>query len=1478
MRRVLALSALLLLAASQVSATVRRDPVKVRMLGEPRAAAPGRPFQGTLELSARRPLQISNLRLEGAGWSVRSLHTPSARFLPAHERLQIPLEVQSSDPTRPLELVYDVDGKSYRKVLDLSEQALRRTRSGRTVQVAAADAVPRLGTSALLQAPAPSTDAPAPHGKVNRAERTLDAEEPQPGEVTNRTITVSGRFTYVRSDGFRIGADGVLVRIYDEDTIYDDLLDEGITDANGDFSISFTWDPCWLCEGQPDIYVYFETENSEVRVQDATYETEYSWETGTWDNYGGSSLDIGTHEPDDEDDYPAVHIQTDITRNWRWLLNNRGYDMPEVHVQWPDNGLGSNTAWYDSYWEEIHVGSGKQWKEDTHAHEYGHHWLENYGSNPAPDYDNGICDPGHCMWCQETDHDAFNEGWPNWLADVLTRSYATDYPRASQFTRSQEALQACLDANNNPCPCDPLRTEGFLGALLRDIEDSGQDDNDLAGGWQDRLNLGTSEIFAVADLDAPTTPMGFLNDFKARYPQYREGLWETAKDIGYEIDTQVPPAPTNLASANHTLGVESPVSRIRILWDRAQDDASGVDGYGIYLSLNSHAAPSNVRDIGDVTSWTSTPQAPGTYYFNIKTLDRAGKWSSTYAYIGPIVIRALEPANIVYDLRAGWSREVVPRGAADATSANVPEPATLTGNANSTWFNYSGEVTGEQPTSGGFTTRISVDGVGVEESSWGSLSPGAKPFDINEGPYTVRGGRHTLDVFWDITENIHESDENDNLWAHQWIWTPYALTAGTSVVRNSPPNPTEGWSYIVDGSTKWFNCDGLRFNTTGWWNAVWVMASSDADDYDCRLHTASTGAGNGFASNIGYSSRAAGCLDAVLVNKNVAAAGNYDVGVIENNTPYNPWPATYRTHHVISYAVSVGDVLPVALAQDEMLILREFNVGLSDVGPISMVVDIDPDDGPLTLLWLDGTFATGDLMDYDGWAVTDASGRARIDVNIAATGYHCVAVYRDPKDGQGPMNLTLTIERTPPDFEPYWAAGWYAPLVPRPANDGAAVSVPAPMFLIGNAASTYFNYATLNASPTPAATGMQTRVDLDGTPSWLIGWGAYAAGGARTYNSGTARNIRGGRHTIAVRHDGDELIHEIDEDDNLYGEQWVWSPLALALGSSVTRSAPPERTGGWDQITIPGAANWYNCDGLNTTFAPAGDDGYWGAVAVMPGASSDVDVRVHEAGSDAKNGFKSNLRVSAWGPGQSDYVLVNFNLTAHRAFDVGVLQGEGVESYTAEAVNAVWRGSIPLGYYGSFAMGANRILDLHEFDMPAGTWLVRLENAAGSVDWGVALHPSDQPYMAKSTAVAAGSAWQNAGGQGEEFTVTLAGPGLYCVAVWKASSADLGVQGDYRLLIGPQAVGVGDPPVGPGITQLAAPHPNPFTGSAAIAFELAGERNVSLEVFDVQGARVRTLAAGWQPAGRHRVVWDGRDDAGHRLSPGVYLVRLAAGD
>jgi hypothetical protein len=70
---------------------------------------------------------------------------------------------------------------------------------------------------------------------------------------------------------------------------------------------------------------------------------------------------------------------------------------------------------------------------------------------------------------------------------------------------------------------------------------------------------------------------------------------------------------------------------------------------------------------------------------------------------------------------------------------------------------------------------------------------------------------------------------------------------------------------------------------------------------------------------------------------------------------------------------------------------------------------------------------------------------------------------------------------------------------------------------------------------------------------------------------------------------------------------------------------------------------------------------------------------------------------------------------------------------------------------------------------------------------------------------------------------------------------------------------------------------SPSYRSATILMDLAGNLDVSLEIYDVRGSLVRTLARGAYPAGRSVMNWDGRSDNGQEVASGIYVVRFDTG-
>ncbi|MDW7679667.1 MAG: T9SS type A sorting domain-containing protein, partial [bacterium] len=73
-------------------------------------------------------------------------------------------------------------------------------------------------------------------------------------------------------------------------------------------------------------------------------------------------------------------------------------------------------------------------------------------------------------------------------------------------------------------------------------------------------------------------------------------------------------------------------------------------------------------------------------------------------------------------------------------------------------------------------------------------------------------------------------------------------------------------------------------------------------------------------------------------------------------------------------------------------------------------------------------------------------------------------------------------------------------------------------------------------------------------------------------------------------------------------------------------------------------------------------------------------------------------------------------------------------------------------------------------------------------------------------------------------------------------------------------------------------YPNPFNPTTSIGYSMPQDGKIQIEIYNLMGQKVRTLIDGVRNAGTHLIEWDGRDDAGHVLSSGVYIFTLRSGN
>ena len=213
--------------------------------------------------------------------------------------------------------------------------------------------------------------------------------------------------------------------------------------------------------------------------------------------------------------------------------------------------------------------------------------------------------------------------------------------------------------------------------------------------------------------------------------------------------------------------------------------------------------------------------------------------------------------------------------------------------------------------------------------------------------------------------------------------------------------------------------------------------------------------------------------------------------------------------------------------------------------------------------------------------------------------------------------------------------------------------------------------------------------------------------------------------------------------------------------------------------------------------------------------------------------------------------------------------------------------------------GAERLTLAAPRHVAAGTvFEVRVDLRAGGRLHALSVELDWSRAVAEPSAVRSGGFFERAGG-----VTFAAGPAAMDGALLGAASPGLAGEGAFAIVTF-RALADGDPllrltrvrgrdrenqPVAiddllpdppaavPTETRLLAAMPAPFTSETTIGYSLAAAADVELAVFGIEGRRVRTLHRGSQPAGVHRVRWDGRDDQGRAVAAGVYFTRLSAG-
>lgn len=176
------------------------------------------------------------------------------------------------------------------------------------------------------------------------------------------------------------------------------------------------------------------------------------------------------------------------------------------------------------------------------------------------------------------------------------------------------------------------------------------DDAGGSGVAQMRFAESTASLSAAGYIAYAATDTAVLtggDGTKTVYVQYKDAAGnesEVASDT-IILDTGIPDDPSNVISTNQTTGTPTTGNIIDIAFSGATDTLSGIAGYAVSWSQDATALPDaaiNLISTGAATETTSKTLSNGTWFFNLRTQDNAGNWTST-VHLGPFLVQCVPP-------------------------------------------------------------------------------------------------------------------------------------------------------------------------------------------------------------------------------------------------------------------------------------------------------------------------------------------------------------------------------------------------------------------------------------------------------------------------------------------------------------------------------------------------------------------------------------------------------------------------------------------------------------------------------------------------------------------------------------------------------------------------------------------------------------------------------------------------------------------
>ncbi len=813
-------------------------------------------------------------------------------------------------------------------------------------------------------------------------------------------------------------------------------------------------------------------------------------------------------------------------------------------------------------------------------------------------------------------------------------------------------------------------------------------------------------------------------------------------------------------------------------------------------------------------------------------------------------------ANFDFITPSGWSFPLVPRNTNNSSSTYCDLPFALGGNT-TTYFNFAATNNGYDCTAPRGSNDLYVDGIVEMSPGWTGVWNPDVDLTWTNFSYHIRGGRHTLMSVLDSGFETVETSETDNVLTYQFVWNPLVLEDQVPVMRDVPPHR---------GYMTYPNCDGFEFSTGGnWWAVVGNAPINGTDDYDLRLHNETPNSTNGFDQYVASSTMSGETVDFVVVNGNNGGGADITRWVGQNRWNDGAYEAYIELCQSVEL-LSAPVTSPLHFLNPGNFV-KMHEVYFSEPGTYQFALKNSSPDPNLSFALYDESGTHFSRQNY--LAMGDSQGNGEDEYffyEITEAGYYGIVVFKTVSV-QRLLNSAYRLEilLDPPNLTYYTAPGWDYPVVPRNDNTATDTNTHVSSILDGETYNTHFSVSGINDSSNSAEFA-HTKFYVDETFYTNFTWGEVGPQVKFRFNNYGPTLISGGRHTAEWRIDEDDEILEWNEDDNIYLHQYIWSPLVLSNASPVNRGAPPVR----------GSGAFHNCDGLSLTPIP---QYAWVAISCPLEAGDDYDLTVYNDYSGPESGFSQYFMGSTASAGHMDYVAGAYTTAGMTRYPAVTRYSGGSGHVVVDnaSSNNHMASTVPVSW-NDVSMGSNKLVEVFEVQLTGGdAYAMQMTNTDGTANLNVFAHKPSDLSMNRFNAE---FSWM-AGGPGEDEggTFTPSESGYYVFLVVKNWYADVPLSAEFGFSISHPLTPVSDEgSILPMAFALLGNHPNPFNPRTEISFAIpVPGASVRLDVFDLSGRRVRTIADRTMPAGVHRLTWDGRNNQGEAQNSGTYFYQLRAG-